>query len=717
MKRNEPILCYVGGGSYTWGPMLLRDILASRELEGMEVRLYDINPSACRDVANTLPILEKRAKNHIRVKIMKDLDAALEGADYVLITIQVGGLTQYQREIDIPYKWGSFAPVGGTTGPGTVLRTMVNGPVFLDIARRMERLCPDAWILNLTNPLTTLGRIVSKNTRIPMIGICHGIWSCVGFVANALNVPREDIKLNFGGVNHGSYVWDVFVKGVSVYDDVRRILRERYRSGLAEHENEVDPLGHVSGNYVRYEVLDELGFLAGNGDRHHAEFYRYFLADGGRRYRVRPTRVERRIMGLAVGARQYALDIASGKRTLPVEAGGEPVNDIILARHFNKPWYGPVNVPNTGQIPNLPMDAVVESPGVIDAAGIRPVYAGPIPMEIYPYMATQVAIHELCVEAAETGDPEKAVAAVLADPLTRDWKSARPMVREMLHASRSLIPHKVRTLVRPGASFLGSHDKSLAAMAGLSDNCLVDYSTAFFREAGHGQRWDNPDMSTAVRIGNAGARAKVERRRLDATGREVLDAALAAAATWPEGGYDFRWFLQSIRLERGGYEFVIAADQLEITSNEKGEFRGPGAYQHLYFQPAFAVSGLTGKSGGLLRRGVYVRRVAAFAALDEQPFADAGELARLLKLGPPEAVLLAGQKAYRGMDALTYDPSAWVERLPARARTRTILKAVKAAETDLQLVETLLRSGETMPLSVRHVVERLAGQVYFSLAT
>ena len=722
-RGTLPKVTFIGGGSYTWGFTLLGDLHTQKEFEGMEVRLYDVNPAAVRKVASIVPGLARRTGTHLNVKVVDDLDRALDGTDYVIIGIAVGGLRELQHQNDIPCKYGIIQPTSQTTGPGMVVRTMINAPVFLDFARRMERLCPDAWILNFSNPLTTVGRIVSKNTKIKMIGICHSAGSSINQAAEMLGLPKDDLAVHYAGVNHGAFTCDVTHRGVSVFKEFRKRILENFDKN--ENITDIDPLGYASRIRCRMEILRNIGYLISTSDRHNAEFFQYFLRDGGKRFGVHSINVERRMLWM-IPALANTMKAGAKDNKEPVKKSVEPANDIILARHFGRPYYGPVNLPNEGQVPNLPLGAVVESAGIVDAAGMRPVIGKPLPNEVLPYMLTQVAIHELAVEAAETGSYEKALAAVLLDPLTRDWQTAPQMLAEMIYASRNFIKHKVKKIYRPGTKHLKSKNSQLAAMASLSDRCLLDLSDEYFKKAGAGLRWDAPSLVITERIKTADAQAVIFNKQLDGNGRECLKMAKVVSAGYPKLREGRMWLLHGTRLENNFSEFVITCDQYPMKDfpytaaamkKEKTWLAEAQLdYLDLYHLSAFSVTVEKGKAGGILRRGVYLRHYAAFASLHQHEFSTVKELRRVLEKGMPDAVLQAGQKSFRCMDVLTYSKCRWCEIIPKDIQSSALLRSLKNCQTDLQACHALLLAGESKPVRQRHQLEALAGKVYFSLA-
>ena len=711
MAQKMPKVVVIGGGSYTWSHMLLRDFFSMKRLDGSTIVLHDINARAARDVLHASRTLQKRAKSHFKVQCEGNLNRTLEGADFVVVTIQVGGLGQFMHEVNICSKYGTFQPVSGTTGPGMVPRTLVNAPVFLDIARRMERLCPRAWVLNFTNPVTTLTRVITRYTKIRAVGICHGIYGCVSMICRLLGVQdRSEIEITYGGVNHGSFVFDVFHKGVPVYDKLRQALRrDMSLRRKAESWIEVDSLGHMSGNLVRTELFDKLGYLTGCSDRHNSEFWPCFLRDGGTRFLVHPTSIERRIDGRPMDEAQMH-DITAGRKKIPVELGHEPAAPIVDVMTFGGEFVCPVNVPNEGQIPNLPRDAIVECPGVISPQGIRPVFVGDMPAAVLGMTTTQMCMHDLAVEAAVEGSVGKALQAVCNDPLLRDWRSAKPIVLENVHAARRLLPaFKHVQVKRPGQAFSKSRkgDADFRALLKLEDRCLIDPTADLLKQVQAGTRWVNPGVLSREKTERSRARV----RALDGPGKPLTSIAAAVEAI--DAGEFHVWALLAAVTRGKEIELVFGASEHEHSTG------GPPPFQNLYHRPALAIT-LDGDRAQV-RWGAWFVRCCAFAALDgrDVPLAALTEwLATNARA--PEAVRMAGRKAIRLFDVLSHDLNEWPSRIREVVKgdaAKRVLSRIGRADTDMALAEALAWSSTGSALSprTRHALESLTGQVLFSM--
>ena len=197
-----PKITIVGGGSYTWSPQFIRDIVVEPQLAGSTITLHDIDPQPL-DLVHALgqKVVDACSGDHVLEKTL-DLDEALSGADFVILTISTGGLQAMRQDLEIPEKYGIYQSVGDTVGPGGLARGLRNIPVVVDIARRLQALGPNAWLLNYTNPMTTLCRAVTQQTDIRTIGLCHEFRGVRRHLAALFGVDETDIKASVGGINH-----------------------------------------------------------------------------------------------------------------------------------------------------------------------------------------------------------------------------------------------------------------------------------------------------------------------------------------------------------------------------------------------------------------------------------------------------------------------------------------------------------------------------------
>src|SRR5438045_536084 len=205
-------ICFIGGGSYNWMPKLLGDLALTPDLEG-DIVLHDLNPVALDDIQRYGRKALASTGSHFSIETATDLEAALDGAEFVVVTITTGGLETMQLDLDIPERYGIYQSVGDTVGPGGLSRALRNVPVMVEIARAMERRCPSAWMLNLTNPLTVLTRVVTLTTGIKAMGLCHELFGVRSALIRMFGGTVEDFEMRVAGVNHLIWLLNMTIRG------------------------------------------------------------------------------------------------------------------------------------------------------------------------------------------------------------------------------------------------------------------------------------------------------------------------------------------------------------------------------------------------------------------------------------------------------------------------------------------------------------------------
>lgn len=431
-------ICIVGGGSYNWGPTLLTDLAVTPGIAGTVV-LHDVDPVAAEDLRRLGETIVAAAGAELEVTASPDQRESLTGADVVVVTITTGGLEATRRDIEIPAMYGIEQTVGDTVGPGGLARALRNIPVMVDLARTMEEVCPDAWLLNLTNPMAALVQAVASSTRIKTVGLCHEVFGVRRAFATIMGVERGQVELTVAGVNHLIWLLDARVGG----RDVIAELRAHLAAG-----GEL-PLKPVAGDHmlpfqdrwrIKLALLDAYGYLPAAGDRHLAEFFPYFLPDGrGPSYGVLPTTVEHRLT-IRDAARAQVHRWVDATDPPPLERSEEAVADIVAAVATGGVHRAVVNLPNTGQIDNLPRGAVVETMGTIGSTGAHGIAVGDLPPGILGSVLPHALNQALIVEAALTGDRGLARQALLNDPLTRDLRTAPRLLDDLLEAHAAHLP-------------------------------------------------------------------------------------------------------------------------------------------------------------------------------------------------------------------------------------------------------------------------------------
>src|SRR5215208_1775541 len=205
-------ICFVGGGSYQWTPKLLTDIALTRDLSGTIV-LHDIAEAPMLEMQKLGQKIMAAAGADFAIETSGDLAEALRDAEFVIVTITTGGLEAMRKDLDIPLQYGIYQSVGDTVGPGGWSRALRNVPVLVEIAQTMERVCPDAWLLNLTNPLTVLTRAVSKVSRVKVVGLCHELLGVRAAMMRMFDATAQDFEMRVAGINHLIWLLELKIRG------------------------------------------------------------------------------------------------------------------------------------------------------------------------------------------------------------------------------------------------------------------------------------------------------------------------------------------------------------------------------------------------------------------------------------------------------------------------------------------------------------------------
>lgn len=433
-------ICIVGGGSYNWTPTLLQDLALTPGLGG-RVMLHDVDAAALDDLARLGRRIVAVAESPLAIEATIDLRQALTGADVVVLTITTGGLAAMRHDLEIPLRYGIVQSVGDTVGPGGLARALRNTPVVVEIAQAMEQHCPDAWLLNLSNPLAALTGAVAATTAIKVVGLCHEPEGVRRTVAAIFGVAPDEVELTLAGVNHLSWVLAVAVQGRPCYPALREALAGDGAVPVMEPAAGY-PASFRDHWWVKRALLAEHGYLAAAGDRHLAEFFPTFLggaAGGGAAYGVLPTTIADRA-GIAERARERVRRWADGEEPLPLARSREAVADIVAAVAAGGGHVCAVNLPNHGQIDNLPRGVVVETVGWVGGAGAHGMAVGDLPRSILTALGPHVATQELTIAAALSGDRRLALEALRRDPLAPEREAASRLLDDLLRANAAHMP-------------------------------------------------------------------------------------------------------------------------------------------------------------------------------------------------------------------------------------------------------------------------------------
>ena len=442
MKKKVKITI-IGGGSFNWCPTVIRDILQIEGLRSWDFRLLDINPPAARRIAKLGRRMAKEWNLSATFMATDDQEAALKGADFVIITISTGGLGTMAHDLKIPEKFGIYQTVGDTVGPGGWSRALRNIPVFVDLTEKIRRFAPRAFIINYTNPMSTLTRTICLGTDQPAVGLCHGLFEVYDKLKNIFNVKSEkEIRLSIAGLNHFFWVLDLMIQGKDGYKMLRKFLKGRSLADLAK-SGDLPGVLH-SKMKVASELFQRYGYLPYFGDRHTSEFFSNYLTPNRRRlteYGLVRTSINER-KRLHRKQLKRVTDMIAGLEEISPTRSRETAADIIAAVALGREFVDVVNLPNKGQISNLPEGTVVETMGVVNSLGFSPVATGPLPESLLGLTMPHALNQKAIVEAGLTGDWEKAFVALANDPLCShlNWPRIEKMGTALLRANKKYLP-------------------------------------------------------------------------------------------------------------------------------------------------------------------------------------------------------------------------------------------------------------------------------------
>lgn len=434
----------IGGGSYTWGPTFMRDIFATPELAGSMLVLQDIVQERV-DLVYALGqkmIQDFNLNFHLEKTLL--LEDALHGADFVILTITTGRLESMRPDLEIPARYGIKQSVGDTTGPGGLARALRNIPVVAEIGRKVMEICPNALFLNYTNPMTVLTRTLAMQ-GVRVVGLCHEWIGVREKLAQIFNTKPEHVIARIAGVNHLIWVTDLYADGRRVWDEFPDIIDKILSGEIKVDEEDTSVFtDHAKVKSTLFKIYDA---LPAAGDRHIAEFFPHFINEStnwGADYDLKLTSIADR-EALEAFAKMMIESVLNGETDLKPfmeDVSTEAANKIIRDVTCGETYIGIMNLPNVGQVSNLPRDAVVETYGIIDSTGAHPATHGDIPLGVQSVLQKHISNQELTVQAALAGDRNTALQVLLNDPLSSRLTiaQARQLLDEMLEANKQYLP-------------------------------------------------------------------------------------------------------------------------------------------------------------------------------------------------------------------------------------------------------------------------------------
>jgi len=429
-------IAIIGAGSMVFSTTLTNDILQTPGLEDATVALMDPVLPKVKSVEDyTNKIIQKNNLSQ-RVFSTADRREALENADYVITTFQIGGMEAYKYDYEIPLKYGVDQCIGQCVGPGGVFRGLRTIPVLAELMREMEEVCPNALLLNYVNPMCTCSIGMAMSSEIPFVGLCHGIQTTLDLISGYVGVKKDEIDFLAAGINHMAWFLKLEKDGRDLYPTFR--------------ENIEKPEYYIN-DKVRIEVARHFGYFMTESTGHLSEYLYWFRKNR----HLLDTYCDQPAFGGESGAcykfccdmvKKYAeVDILSLESGELEPRSIDYCSRILEAVETGKPFRLNGNVINReGYISNLPREACVEVPIYVDKSGLHPTHVGRLPSQLAALNRSNVTLQMLAAEAAVTADPELAFAAVAMDPLTSavlGLRETREMVRELFEAEAPWLPH------------------------------------------------------------------------------------------------------------------------------------------------------------------------------------------------------------------------------------------------------------------------------------
>lgn len=451
-KTSNINIAYIGGGSREWAHKLMRDLALEEQISG-NVRLYDIDRQAAeenRTIGNMFAKLDG-VKSKWDYQTAKTIEEALDGADFVVLSILPGTFKEMASDVHLPEKYGIYQSVGDTAGPGGLVRGLRTIPIYVEFAEKIKEYAPKAWVINYTNPMALCVRTLYEVfPEIKAFGCCHEVFGAQELLAAMVmdltknsQVTRDDIKINVLGVNHFTWIDQATFRGMDLFPLYREFSAKYYDQGFVPGNLNWEEDVFRCANRVKFDLFKRYGLIAAAGDRHLAEFLPpWYLKNPAtvKSWKFHLTSVDFRVERRSK-INQQRQNIITGLEELELKPSGEEGVRQIKALLGLGDLVTNVNQPNRGQIKGLPLGAVVESNAWFSGNGIQPMMAGELPSDLQNLVIRHALNQETILKAALHKDPELAFHGFLNEPLvTIDLGQAWELFRQMLVNTKDYLP-------------------------------------------------------------------------------------------------------------------------------------------------------------------------------------------------------------------------------------------------------------------------------------
>ncbi len=433
---QRPIkVVFLGAGSGFF-ETLFTDLLCIPGAERGEMAVVDIDPERLALAEQTGQMIIQAAGKDWKLSASANRREVLAGADYIINCIEVSGVGAVRFDNDIPLKYGVDQCIGDTIGPGGLFKALRTVPVFLDVLEDVEQLCPEAWVLNYTNPMSIMCLAAARASSVKVVGLCHSVQGTSEALARYAGVPYERMQFRCGGINHLAWFTELSCDGQDLYPT----LFEKASS---------DP-GLLEKDPVRFDMMLHFGYFVTESSGHLSEYVPYYRKQQDLREKYCRE-------GYRGGSGFYAANwpkwrkacdenrrrLIDGKRPVELARTYEYASYIIEAIETNSPFVCHATVPNTGLIENLPADGVVEVACVVERNGIEPVHFGPLPPQCAAVCDWNMRMFDLAAAACIEKSRYTAAQALMLDPLTAAVCSPaqiKQMTEELFEAEKEFLP-------------------------------------------------------------------------------------------------------------------------------------------------------------------------------------------------------------------------------------------------------------------------------------
>lgn len=427
---------FLGAGSSVFVRNVIGDCMLTEGLEDALYALYDINSGRVSDSYNMLVNINANSnKNRARFEVyvgVENLEAALRASDFVINAIQVGGYEPCTvTDFEIPKKYGLSQTIADTLGAGGVFRALRTIPVLQLFAEKIEKVCPNALLLNYTNPMGIITGYMLRHTSVKTVGLCHSVQKCAKELLEGVGLPYSDkIQWKIAGINHMAWLLEISENGKDLYPEIKSLSLE----------------GYPEKDMVRHEIMKRFGYYVTESSEHNAEYMPYFINRNSpqlvEKFNIPLDEYPRRCIKHIKGWAKLKRELTEDPRLTHTKSIEYAAN-IISAHITNNPYKFGGNVINNGAIPNLPKKACVEVACIADNCGITPTYAGELPEQCAALNRTNINVQLLAIQAARTLKKEDVYHAVMLDPHTAAELSLEDIVRmcdDLFQAHKDWLP-------------------------------------------------------------------------------------------------------------------------------------------------------------------------------------------------------------------------------------------------------------------------------------